>query len=99
MQYFYNILFTLSFLFTSLLFANDSFISLTREALIKTSPQQQEFIQRLPISSCGPLCVSFSSYLGVEFKVAVQSDISSPQIIFDDVSRTLILPSTQFLEI
>ncbi len=76
----------------------DTLISLTRRALTGLSPQQAKNIQSLSITSCGALCVSFPSLSGVTFKVEVDSNVKTSHISFDESSRTLTIPSVQFLE-
>ncbi len=76
----------------------DTLISLTRRALTGLSPQQAKNIQSLSITSCGALCVSFPSLSGVTFKIEVDSNVKTSQISFDESSRTLTIPSVQFLE-
>ena len=78
--------------------AEDTLISLTRNALISLSPQQVKNIQSLSITSCGALCVSFPSLSGVTFKIEVDKNVKTSHISFDESSRTLTISSVQFLE-
>ena len=90
---------TLSIVFTFNSFAAENgLISLTRNALISLSPLQAQNIQNLSITNCGAQCVSFPSLSKVMFKVEVDSNVRASQISFDEVSRTLTIPSVQFLE-
>ena len=94
---FFTIVLSVVFTFNSIAVEND-LISLTRNALISVSPLQAENIQNLSITSCGAQCVSFPSLSKVTFKVEVDSSVRTSQISFDEVSRTLTIPSVQFLE-
>ncbi len=78
--------------FQALADSND-LIQLTRNALSYISETKTEEIENLDITSCGTGCVSFGSLSSeTEFKLQINSDISSPQVISDNTSRTLQLP-------
>jgi len=92
----FSLIIFLSVSFVSVATESD-LIALIRGALIKLSSSQAQAIQNLNITGCSTQCVSFPSLSGVTFKVKVDSSAEKPGIEFNDISRTLTLPSSEFL--
>ena len=59
--------------------------------------KRAELIQTLNMDSCGSNCLAFYSQTGFQFQIRINSSLSEPQITSDSSSKTLEIPSIDWL--
>ena len=98
----FRILFILlCFLFSPAWAVGNDLAQLTQTAVSRLSKNNQANIESLNLSACStgftPSISFHSAHSNIEFKVQINSEISSPQVTFDSISRTLQIPSLETL--
>ena len=92
----------LCFLFFPAWATGSDLTQLTQKALSRFSQNNKANIEPLKISSCSagfaPSLSFRSDHSDIEFKVQINSEISSPEVQYDSQSRTLQIPSLETLK-